>query len=47
MEPLLQDLGELSDAEAERIIQNLLPESRSLGNFVLVLLVWGLVAILP
>ena len=35
MEPLLQDLGELSDAEAERIIQNLLPDSRPLGALLL------------
>ena len=33
--PLLQDMGELSDAEAERRIQNLLPESRPLGALLL------------
>ena len=66
MEPLLRDLGELLDAETERIIQDLLPDSRPLGafafeiqtltptselaansNFVLVFLVWELVAVLP
>ena len=31
MEPLLQHLGELSDEEAERTIQDLLPDSRPLG----------------
>ena len=35
MEPLLQHLGELSDAEAERITQDLLPESRPLGALLL------------
>ena len=35
MESLLQDLGELSDEEAERMIKNLLLDSRSLGALLL------------
>ena len=35
MEPLLQDLGELSDAETECVIQDLLPDSRPLGALLL------------
>ena len=31
MDPLLQDLGELSEKETERLIQNLLRDSRPLG----------------
>ena len=35
MEPLLQDLGELSEEETDRILQDLLPDSRPLGELLL------------
>ena len=35
MEPLLQDLDELSEEETERVLQDLLPASRSLGELLL------------
>ena len=35
MEPLLQDLGELSEEETDRILQDLLPASRPLGELLL------------
>ena len=35
MEPLLRDLGELSDAKIERITQDLLPDSRPLRALLL------------